>query len=117
MCGVRLPVNLRVRPSADVTTLGDEKGRIWARAGLMLSRLNCNDASRFFKTASRRMPAALNELKEFALFTSLQEPSTNSRIPAGRCDLDLEIDTRDALDHLNHLTDQETMTIAAIKRH
>jgi hypothetical protein len=80
MCGVRLPVNLRVRPSADVTTLGDEKGRIWARAGLMLSRLNCNHASRFFKTASRRMPAALNELKEFALFTSLQEPSTNSRI-------------------------------------
>ena len=80
MCGVRLPVNLRVRPSADVTTLGDEKGRIWARPGLMLSRLNCNHASRFFKTASRRMPAALNELKEFALFTSLQEPSTNSRI-------------------------------------
>ena len=33
-----------------------------------------------------------------------------------RCDLDLEIDTRDALDHLNHLTHRETMTIAAIKR-
>src|SRR5262249_20647863 len=34
-----------------------------------------------------------------------------------RCDLDLEIDTRDALDHLNHLTHRETMTIAAIERH
>jgi hypothetical protein len=33
-----------------------------------------------------------------------------------RCDLDLEVDTRDALDHLNHLTHRETMTIAAIKR-
>ena len=56
MCGVRLPVNLRVRPSADVTTLGDEKGRIWARAGLMLSRLNCNDASRFFKLRRGECP-------------------------------------------------------------
>jgi hypothetical protein len=36
---------------------------------------------------------------------------------AARCDLDLEVDTRDALDHLNHLTHRETMTIAAIKRH
>jgi hypothetical protein len=36
---------------------------------------------------------------------------------AARCDLDLEVDTRDALDHLNHLTHRETMAIAAIKGH
>src|SRR5690242_7729128 len=32
-------------------------------------------------------------------------------------DLDLEVDTRNAFDHLNHLPHRETMTIAAIKRH
>ncbi len=36
---------------------------------------------------------------------------------SARCDLDVEIDTGDALDHLNHLTHRETMAIAAIKRH
>ena len=35
---------------------------------------------------------------------------------SARCDLDLEVDTRDAFDHLNYLTHRETMTVAAIKR-
>ena len=34
-----------------------------------------------------------------------------------RCDLDLEVNTRDAFNHLNHLARLEPMTIAAIQRH
>ena len=36
---------------------------------------------------------------------------------AARCALDLEVDTRDPFDHLNHLPHRETMAIAATKSH
>src|SRR6202040_129491 len=35
---------------------------------------------------------------------------------SARCDLDLEVDTGNAFDLLNHLTHREAMAIAAIKR-
>jgi hypothetical protein len=35
---------------------------------------------------------------------------------SARCDLHLEVDTGNALDHLNHLTHRETMAVSAIKR-
>jgi len=36
---------------------------------------------------------------------------------SARCNVNLEVDTGDAFDHLNHLTHRETMAVAAIKRY
>src|SRR5262249_31311170 len=48
-------------------------------------------------------------------FGSCNDPCWIAR--SARCDLDLEVDAGNALDHFNHLTHRETMAVAAIQRH